>query len=216
MSSNSILRELSRTQLKSNWANCVLVFLIQFIIVAFLNKLGNSKNLGVLASLIGLISIFVYSPLAFGVRKYYLDLARHNVKDIPSMFEYFTNWKKFLIPTGLYFWNFLWICIWGLLLTIPGIIKAISYSMSYFIMIDNLDIGIRKALKISIKMTKGHNLKIFALFLSFSGYAVLSVLTLGLGFLFVIPYFLTSFSNLYIELKKLSLESGICTAEDFA
>ena len=102
---------------------------------------------------------------------------------------------------ALYLWSALWIFLWSLLLIIPGIIKAISYSMSFYILAENQQIGVREALNISKRITMGYKGRIFMLWLSFIGWAILACVTFGIGFLWLMPYIQITFANLYKELK---------------
>lgn len=56
--------------------------------------------------------------------------------------------------------------------------KSISYSMANLILCDNYRIDCRKALKLSIDLTKGHIGHIFILWLSFIGWLLLALLPL--------------------------------------
>ncbi|HCW52490.1 MAG TPA: hypothetical protein DG753_01830 [Clostridium sp.] len=92
---------------------------------------------------------------------------------------------------------------------------AISYSMAYFIWIDNPDIKIRQAINRSKELTSGHKMEIFKLYLSFIGWGILvlapvfiiniwfpqlfySVLTLGC--IILMPYINVSLATMYNKL----------------
>ncbi len=109
----------------------------------------------------------------------------------------------------------MWVYLWCLLLIIPGIIKSIAYSMSMYIIADNPNVGVRNALKLSMKMTKGYKMDIFVMYLSFIGWNILCVFTLGIGSLWLMPYMQTTYSNMYHRLKKISIENGVCTEQEF-
>jgi uncharacterized membrane protein len=84
------------------------------------------------------------------------------------------------------------IFLWSLLFIIPGIIAALNYSMSLFIMAQNPEIGIVEAIELSKKMMKGNKGKLFVLYLSFIGWFLLSGLTFGILMLYVYPYTMTT------------------------
>jgi uncharacterized membrane protein len=88
-----------------------------------------------------------------------------------------------------------------LLLIVPGIVKSFSYSMSYFILRDNPGMGSSKAITASRNMMKGYKGKLFGLYLSFLGWAILCVLSLGIGYLWLVPYMMQTIANFYEELK---------------
>ena len=52
-----------------------------------------------------------------------------------------------------------------------------------------------------MKMMNGKKMKLFLLDLSFIGWIILSLLTLGLGFFILAPYIYTARSKFYLDLK---------------
>jgi len=82
----------------------------------------------------------------------------------------------------------IFVLLWSLLLIVPGIIAAFRYSMSFYILADNPDMGIMEAINESKRMMRGNKWKFFCLNLSFIGWAILGVLTLGIGYLWLTPY----------------------------
>jgi uncharacterized membrane protein len=78
--------------------------------------------------------------------------------------------------------------LWSLLLIVPGIIKAYSYAMTPYLLHDNPELGAETLICKSMEMMKGHKKKLFLLNLSFIGWGLLCVLTLGIGVLWLIPY----------------------------
>jgi len=96
----------------------------------------------------------------------------------------------------------LFIFLWMLLLIVPGIVAAYSYRMSLYLLIDNPEIGVSEALRKSKEMMNGYKARLFYLDLSFIGWALLCVLTFGIGILWLYPYMLTSQAIFYEELRK--------------
>ena len=93
---------------------------------------------------------------------------------------------------------------------IPIMIKVLSYSMTQYILASNPNVMATDALKLSIRMTSGHKGKIFVMWLSFIGWQILSVFTLGiLGIFYVDPYMNTSLAGLFVELRSLAVASGV-------
>lgn len=113
-------------------------------------------------------------------------------------------------------WAGLWTALWSLLFIVPGIVKAVSYSMVYFVLVENPGIGVRKALDISKIMTEGHKADLFVMSLSFLGWSLLAQLTGGIGYILLVPYQTISFANAYNDLKSMALRSGRLTAADFS
>ena len=92
--------------------------------------------------------------------------------------------------------------LWTLLFIIPGIIKGISYAMSYFVLIDNPEFTATQAIAESQRLMNGHKADYFMLQLSFSGWILLSILTCGIGFIFLVPYMETTNAHFYQTLKE--------------
>lgn len=93
------------------------------------------------------------------------------------------------------------ISIGMLLLVIPGIIAALSVSMTFYIIADDDSIGVLDAIKKSNEMMNDHKWKLFTLYLRFFGLGIVCLLTLGLGFLWLIPYMQVSVAKFYEDIK---------------
>ena len=132
-----------------------------------------------------LISLIISGPFALGVSIFWLNLSRKNNVQMEMIFSGFKDFGKAL---KLYYWRMLFTILWLLLLIVPGFIASLSYSMAFFIMADNKEIGAREALKQSKKMMQGNKWKLVCLDLRFLGWFLLSILSLGIGFLWLIPY----------------------------
>ena len=83
----------------------------------------------------------------------------------------------------------------------PSIIKALAYSMTYFISKDHPEYSIDECIEASKRMMDGHKGELFILELSFIGWILLSILTLGIGLLWLAPYMDTTIAHYYEELK---------------
>lgn len=129
-----------------------------------------------------------------------------------SFLAAFTMWLKGVLSM---LWMYLWVFLWSLLFFIPGIVKAYAYSQMFFIVAENPKIGVRKAMKLSIEITKGYKGELFIMDLSFLGWMLLSSLSGGLLYLYVMPYMQMSKTNAYKMLKAIALRSGRVRPEDF-
>lgn len=101
-----------------------------------------------------------------------------------------------------------------ILFSIPAMIKQFSYRMTPWILADNPTIGYKKALKLSMQMTRGHKMAIFVLDLSFIGWFLLGAIACGIGVLFVMPYYQAVQAELFARIRQTSVEQGICTMEE--
>lgn len=135
-----------------------------------------------------------------------------------------TSWVNMDLDSLLRYSDFFVSIAWGaalyfvvLLLGLIALrLKALSYSMVPFLLCSANKVPPMDTLELSKKMTKGNIWELFLFDLSFIGWQILSMLTCGLlSILWVSPYYYASFAGIFLELKKLALQRGICTAEDF-
>lgn len=168
-----------------------------------------SKTTSYASTIIQTVVEGIFTVAALNV---YLKMARSPEPVTFSMFiEGLNSWWK-AVKASL--WQFLWVFIWSLLFVIPGIIKSIAYSMTYYLVSEYDDLPVTRALKISELITKGHKGELFVTYLSFLGWAVLSIITCGIGFLWLKPYTELTLINAYHALMDEAIEKGILKLED--
>ena len=92
--------------------------------------------------------------------------------------------------------------LWTLLLIVPGIIKALSYSMTSFVLYDNPEMKNNEAIELSMKMMDGHKTALFWLYLTFIGWGILCIFTFGIGYFWLAPYMQASLAQFYEEVKE--------------
>jgi uncharacterized membrane protein len=190
----------------------------------FLNDYGISIGAYVLFWLVGaaasgitagLGALLILPPLMVGYSSFVLRIYKGENGDIGDMFTNgFSNYGRNL--GGMLFME-LFVFLWSLLFVIPGIVKALAYSMTPYILADCPNVRATDAIKLSMRMTRGHKGGIFVMCLSFIGWWLLSAITFGiLQLLFVGPYTNTSFAGLYVDLKARALNNGIIRPEELA
>jgi uncharacterized membrane protein len=151
-----------------------------------------------------IIGMIISGPMLVGLTFFSLSLIRKKEAKISQIF---TGFKKFRISLSAYLLQCMFIMLWSLLLIIPGILAGLSYSMTFFIIADDNTVGPLEALSRSKKMMHGNRLKLVYLGYRFIGWALLSILTFGIGFLWMFPYAFITFSLFYEDLKKANSES---------
>lgn len=159
--------------------------------------------------------VFLVPPMIVGYCSFTLKVYRGEQADIGDMFS--VGFTKYWRNVGGILWMQLFTFLWSLLFIIPGIIKALAYFMTPYILADTKEVRPTQALKLSMRMTKGYKGKIFVTYLSFIGWAILTALTFGiLAIFWTGPYMETSFAGLYSELKQNALDNGVVTVEELA
>ncbi|MED1057811.1 DUF975 family protein [Bacillus mycoides] len=151
---------------------------------------------------INILTFFVTGPLTLGGYYLALNIIREKQASIGNVFVWFTEGKRFLKSFLVYLLVNLYLLLWTLLFIIPGIIKSFSYAMTYFILNDHPEYSLNQAITESRHMMNGHKMEYFILCLSFIGWFILSCITLGIGFLWLIPYFYTTAAAFYEEIAE--------------
>jgi uncharacterized membrane protein len=146
-----------------------------------------------------IVSAALY-PMELGCMSYILNFVRDKNPDLKIIFSYY---NKFFYIFALYFLISLFTTLWALLLIIPGIIAALSYSMGQYIMLDGEEDPM-ECIRKSKEMMNGYKWDYFKFILSFIGWYLLLIPTLGLAVIYVGPYVMISQTLYYEELKKIS------------
>lgn len=196
MPENRDIRAAALGELRGNWTQPVLTTLVYFIVVSAVSGiLGLIPGIGSLAA-----SLLVAAPLGFGFSITFLHFMNGIDRDdmVGKPFMCFKNYGRFL---GVSVLTTVYILLWTLLLIIPGIIKSYAYAMTPYIMHDNPQLSADDCIEASKKMMDGNKGKLFLLDLSFIGWALLCILTLGIGLLWLSPYMECSRAKFYEELK---------------
>lgn len=109
----------------------------------------------------------------------------------------------YLIVMVALFIGYIWLIVRGLLCV-----------LSTYIAIDNPQMSAKETVDLSVKLMKGNRLKYIFLSLSFIGWMILSILTLGIGFIFLFPYMSVAMAFFYenlagkVKSNPISNESG--------
>ena len=159
-----------------------------------------------------LIQLIVSAILEVASINLYLKMSRSpEPVSFGDFIEGFNSWAR---ATLCILWQLLWIFLWMFVFIIPGFIKAIAYSQTFYILTEFKDVSVSKAMRISIEITKGRKWDLFVMYLSFLGWDILSTLTCGILEIWLSPYRSMTYTNAYHALMKEALESGRIKPED--
>ena len=187
------LKSLAKEQIKGNIGTLFLIYLIVF---------AAGMVCGLIPTIGSIAAAFIVTPaFSIGIMMIYLDLAKGVKATVGVVFEGF---KHFWISFKTTFLVGLFTALWSMLLVIPGIIKAISYSQAMYIIAENPEIGAREAINRSKAMMDGHKMDYFILGLSFIGWSLLACCTFGLLYIWLIPYMQATLTNFYNSIKPVA------------
>jgi uncharacterized membrane protein len=161
------------------------------------------QSIGAMFIYLLLSAIPLCSPaLLVGYHKYNVSLIRKEQTSAGDVCEGFSFFGKALWLSII---SSFFIFLWSLLLFVPGIIKAFSYSMAPYILGDNPQMTAREALRESKKLMAGKKGKLFWLGLTFIGWSLVGIITLGIGFIWICPYIQATYAAFYNEAITVSV-----------
>lgn len=151
------------------------------------------------------ISVFLLSPLEIGCRRFFI-IARVDDANLSEMGYGFEH--SYMNTVKTQFLRMLYTFLWSLLFVIPGIIKSYEYRMIPYLLAEDPELDTKDAFRLSKTMMDGEKWNAFVLDLSFIGWSILNVFTLGiLGVFYVNPYYNNTCAELYSVLKQKVTES---------
>ena len=140
----------------------------------------------VLFIVIAVIHAFLFNPLEAGTARFFVRNLndKAEIRELAYCYDHgYLNVVKTVFLRDLY------IVLWGLLLIIPGIIKSYEYRMVNYILAENPEMNTKDVFAMSRDMMRGNKWRAFVLDLSFLGWHLLSLITIGLaGIFYVFPY----------------------------
>ncbi|WGK68200.1 DUF975 family protein [Candidatus Haliotispira prima] len=221
-SQNAILMTEARSALSGKWSFGVKITFIYFLLTIAFSLISYVLSYfisGVYSRIFGfdtteswdkfwnnmIQTFFVSIPLSVGLIVVFLKFTR---KEETTLKDLFTGYKHFIPVFKTSLIVSISIFLWSLLLIIPGIIALVSYSMCYFILADNPKLSTMEIMAKSKKMMLGNKWEYFFLSCRFIGWGLVSIATLGIGLLWLIPYVQTSQALFYEDLKQQQAPTG--------
>ncbi len=145
-----------------------------------------------------IIKLFLLNPLQVGCCGFFRENAGGTNADMNVITSGFNNYGHTIATMLL---RDVFLLLWTLLFIIPGLIKVYSYRMVPFILRDNPQLSATEVITASRKMMDGHKWNIFIFDLSYIGWYLLGLITLGLVDLFwTNPYRENANAAIYLKL----------------
>lgn len=191
MKTISAYKETAWGSLNGNWGPAAVFTLVYFVITCIISSVDIS---------LGLITILLTAPLVYSYDIMFLDNLRSGKAfEVQALFEGYNDYMRI---TGTYLLMCVYILLWTLLLVIPGVVKSISYSQTLYILRDEPTLSYNGAIERSMAMMNGHKMDFFLLILSFIGWYIVGIVSLGIGFIWINPYISRTLAVFYEDLKK--------------
>ena len=195
----SELKQNAKDRLKNNWGLAIGIIIVCTLISCIPNLLAeiDSESFAI-SVIIPIITLVITGPLTIGQCKFFINLAN---RSNPKFSDLWYGFNNMLRAIGVTLLVGVIVFIGTILFIIPGIILAFMYSQVYYIMAENPEMSIMNCLKESSRIMKGHKMDLFILELSFLGWGILMVITLGIAGLYVLPYYNATLTNFYLDIK---------------
>ena len=207
MKTASDYRAAARESLDEQWHSSALMTLIILVLASIFSVspmlfADNIQGTLVADSAGTLISILLVGPLEYAMFNVILLINRKRLEDVPVIVMFKdskADWGRYVVALVLQMIIITLISIPTL--GIGGIIFAYAYKMVPFLLHDYPELTAKEALKLSREMMKGYKWDLFVLDLTFIGWALLCILTLGIGVLWLAPYIYSAEAHFYDDLK---------------
>lgn len=168
---------------QNQWLISILLFLLGVMFIFSIIRL--------------IVSCVIGGCIEVGYSSYHLKLYDG---DDASVKDLFSSFGRFADCLALYWLKFLYVFLWSLLFIVPGIIAGYKYAMAAYILRDNPNMTASEAITASKEMMQGHKMELFLLELSFIGWILLGILTLGIGLYVLEPYMMAAKTAFYRKL----------------
>lgn len=183
-----------------------------------LNTANITKNISFTNNIGGVFGI-IFIPLSVTLAQIYLNFVRrkpdeefHLSNELGFLFKHTfdsTYVKKLVL--GLL--RTIIIAALTCLFIVPGVIYYYRTYFCYQLLDEYPDLKPSEAVKLSAKITDGGKTELFVLDLSFIGWYLLGIITLGIGMIYVLPYYMTA-QALYYENFRLRAAAFNKVSED--
>lgn len=197
------LKSKAKEQLRGRWGLAIITILVANLIINtntiirgadFLGKSNDNISFSV-----NIISFLFGGVISVGLSKFLLNFVTNSEE--PKFANLFSQFNIYLKTLGLYILMGIAIIIATIFFIIPGIIVALMFSQSFYILAEDPSKGIIECLRESSNLMYGYKWELFVLQLSFIGWWILTALTLGIGSLLVYPYQKVTETNFYLIIK---------------
>jgi len=219
MKSSTPIRDLTaaaREGLTGNWGKSIGVMVVYFILLFGVNLIPVAGSI---------LQLIFSAPLVVGMTAYFLATVRKNLNPFSLLFAGFNCFGTalctyllvslillaWMIPFGILAGLLLFIChvasplLWALLILImiaTMIPLQMRYGLALYVVADDPSVRARQAIRRSVQLMKDNYWRLGLLWLRFIGWQILAVLTLGIGFIWLAPYFMAATAAFYDDLTR--------------
>lgn len=196
------LKSRAKEQIRGKWGVAIGTVLVANIIleVDFAYRVTSELGAEGLSYSINLIALLLGGVISVGLCRFLLNMATG--REEARFDNLFSGFNIYLKTLGLNILITLAVVAGTLLFIIPGIIVSLMFSQAFYILSEDPSKSITQCISESVNLMTGHKWELFYLELTFIGWWLLAVITLGIAALWVSPYQKLTEANFYLYLKN--------------
>jgi len=175
----SVIRKLSLQFLKPYYVQAIIFMLMLSVISIVPSMLVEvfAYDIDILVTLVNAYTLIIRGPVMLSIAAYFIGIFRNKDLGARAINVGFNNFYRSL---ELFFRYYIRVTLASFLLVVPGIVLAIRYCLSFYILADNPDMKAKEILAESTRLMKGNTLKYLKLFLSFAPLYILCLIPRGI------------------------------------
>ena len=219
MKSMTPIRDLTaaaREGLSGNWGKSIGVTVVYIILSVGISLLPFAGKL---------LQLIFSAPLVVGLTGYFLATIRRQDNPFSLLFAGFDRFgtslctyllvmlitMAWMIPFGILAALLFFIyhaappLLWALLILIMIAIMIpiqMRYGLALYVVADDPSVSARQAVRRGVELMKGNYWRMGIFWLRFIGWQLLAVLTLGIGFIWLAPYYMAAMTAFYDDLTR--------------
>ena len=156
-------------------------------------------GIGITVLVMALIHIVIGGAVTLGYAQFFLNVTDDNDPSVGNLFSHIRRlWEGFCMQ----FFRGMMVMLWSILFVIPGYIALYRYAMTPYIMAENENLSVMEAITESKRIMMGNKWRLFCLDVSFLGWYLVGILTLGIGFFWITPYTEATRAAFYREITE--------------
>jgi uncharacterized membrane protein len=200
MRTNQEYKNAALSALKASWLQSVVA---TFIVLVFSGIINSTIwfSMGTFSKVVPSVVTIIALPFVVGYINAFSRLYYNSDKALLENMRTMTGTGVFRSIAGMLLMSVV-VSVLSLALLIPGVIASMALFLTPYLLNDNPDLSVVDVLRLSRKMMNGHKMQLFKLQLSFLGWALLNVLTLGIGTLWLLPYMMTTMAAFYQDVRE--------------
>jgi uncharacterized membrane protein len=200
MRTNQEYKNAALSALKASWPQSVVA---TFIVLVFSGIINSTIwfSMGTFSKVVPSVVTIIALPFVVGYINAFSRLYYNSDKALLENMRTMTGTGVFRSIAGMLLMSVV-VSVLSLALLIPGVIASMALFLTPYLLNDNPDLSVVDVLRLSRKMMNGHKMQLFKLQLSFLGWALLNVLTLGIGTLWLLPYMMTTMAAFYQDVRE--------------